>query len=105
MIKFIEVRKTPHNYGRAPTATPREETRYELDEIWLNPSAILQIKSDRVMKSNFDAGAFPEGLDSRQEFSRIHFGAGNNVSVITVVGDSAALVEKLFGASKRLLKN
>jgi len=80
-----------------------EKIQYELDEIWVNPSAILQIKSDRVMKNNLETGTLPEGLDSRQEFSRIHFGSGNNVSVITVVGDSAALVEKLSG--KQLLKN
>ena len=101
MIKFVEVKKVnDFNINERKSAV-----RYELDEIWINPASILQIKPDPAMANNLARGSLPPKLDSRQEFSRVHFGAGNNVSVVTVVGTPGILADQIFKtSSRRLLK-
>jgi len=101
MIKFVEVKKVnDFNVNER-----KNSVHYELDEIWINPSSILQIKPDPVMANNLARGALPTKLDPRQEFSRVHFGTGNNVSVVTVVGPPGILADQIFKtSSKQLLK-
>jgi hypothetical protein len=91
MIKFVEIKK--------------KDTNYELNEVWINPDSILQIKSDITMKNNLLGGYLPETMDGRQEFSRIHYGSGNNISVATVIGSPQIIAEKIYKyAGKELLK-
>ena len=100
IIKLVEVRKVHDFDARAPRTTPH----YELEEMWINPSSILQIKADLAMKSNLTRGYLPEGLDTAQDFSRIHFGTGNNVNSVTVVGAPDALAQRLHEDNRQLLK-
>ena len=100
MIKLVEVKKIKD----FNPMVHREKVRYELCEIWINPDSILQIEADNVMKNNLTKGSLPKDLDTRQEFSRIQFGSGNNVSAITVVGSPSVLAEKIFANTKQLLK-
>jgi hypothetical protein len=101
VIKFVEVKKiTDFNINER-----KRTIHYELDEVWINPTSILQIKPDERMAHNLAEGFLPEKLDPRQEFSRVHFGSGNNVSVVTVVGPPATLADQIFKtSSKQLLK-
>jgi len=92
MIRLIEVKKT-----REFNAMERKaKAHFELDEIWINPDTILQIKPDEAMKHNLVKGHLPGKLDGRQEFSRILFGTGNNISNVTVVGNPQDVVEKIY---------
>ena len=77
MIKLVEVKKI-NEYNLTERKT---ETLYQLDEIWINPDSILQIKADSTMKHNLLSGHLPNKMDERQEFSKILFGTGNNVSL------------------------
>jgi hypothetical protein len=100
MIKLVEVKNT-----REFNAMERKAiAHFQLDEIWINPDSILQIKPDETMKNNLSKGYLPGNLDARQEFSRILFGSGNNVSTVTVVGKPEAVVEKIYkGLGKEIL--
>jgi len=92
MIKLVEVKKiTDFNVMER-----RASAHFELDEIWLNPELILQIKSDQRMRTNLKKGFLPEKMDDRQQFSRVSFGTGNNVSVVTVVGSPETVAEKIY---------
>ena len=92
MIKFIKLSKV------------QRDSRFSLDEIWINPDSILQIRSDPTMKSNLVKGRLPKDLDAQLEFSCVQFGSGNNVSAVTVVGSPSILAEKIFSTNKELLK-
>jgi len=102
MIKFVEV-KQMRDYN---VTERRASARFELNEIWINPASILQIRPDVAMQSNLREGYLPEDLDGRQEFSKINFGAGNSVSSVTVVGNPEGIAEKIFntGSERQLLR-
>ena len=100
MIKLTEVKKI-NDFN---VTERKRKTHYELDEIWINPDSILQIKPDPAMQNNLKSGYLPADLDSRQEFSKIQFGSGNNVAAVTVVGSPSVLVEKIYVNHKQLLK-
>tara|TARA_Y100000296_G_C5071034_1_gene204897 strand:+ start:49 stop:354 length:306 start_codon:yes stop_codon:yes gene_type:complete len=100
MIKLVEVKKVKD----LNITEHRGNTHYELDEIWINPDSILQIRGDVTMKNNLASGYLPKDLNIKQEFSRIQFGSGNNVSAVTVVGSPSVLAEKIFSTNKQLLK-
>jgi hypothetical protein len=97
MIRLIEIKKS--TYDRQG-----ENVQYKLEEVWINPKSVLQIRPDASMKNNLQAGYLPQDLDSRQEFSRVHVGGGNSVSVMTVVGSPPTVIEKMDTANKQLLK-
>jgi len=92
MIKFVEI-KHLRDYN---VMERKASSHYELDEVWINPASILQIRPDVVMKNNLRKGYLPGGLDGRQEFSKIKFGTGNNVVTVTVVGNPEVIAEKIF---------
>tara|TARA_R110000824_G_scaffold111463_2_gene259905 strand:+ start:1210 stop:1521 length:312 start_codon:yes stop_codon:yes gene_type:complete len=92
MIKFVEVKQL-RDYN---VMERKASARFELDEVWINPTSILQIRPDLMMKNNLSKGYLPMKLDDRQEFSRIKFGTGNNVSSVTVVGNPEVIAEKIF---------
>jgi len=102
MIKFVEVKQI-RDYN---VTERRASARFELNEIWINPASILQIRPDPAMKSNLSEGYLPDNLDARQEFSKINFGAGNSVSSVTVVGNPEVIAEKIFntGSERQLLR-
>jgi len=100
IIKLVEVKKV-HDFN---TLRNRGDSQYQLDEIWINPASIVQIKADDVMKKNLNKGYLPAGLDAAQDFSRIHFGAGSNINSVTVVGAPDALAQRLHEDNRQLLK-
>jgi hypothetical protein len=101
MIKFVEIKKIQEYDPMERKAA----AHFCLDEIWINPESILQIKPDNAMKHNLSKGYLPDELDARQEFSRIHYGGGNNVSAVVVVGSPEIVVEKIYKATdKQLLR-
>ena len=102
MIKFVEVKQI-RDYN---VMERKASARFELNEVWINPDSILQIRPDLVMKTNLSSGHLPGDLDGRQEFSRINFGTGNNVSSVTVVGNPEIIAEKIFNqdSERQLLR-
>jgi hypothetical protein len=101
MIKLIEIKKIKD----FNPMVHHEKVRYELCEIWINPDSILQVREAPSMKRNLKEGYLPSRMDSRQEFSSIHFGSGNNVSMAIVVGTPDVVAEKIHNVTtKKVLK-
>ena len=102
MIKFVEVKQI-RDFN---VMERRASSRFEMDEVWINPTSILQIRPDLVMKTHLQKGYLPDGLDDRQEFSKINFGSGSSVTSVTVVGAPATIAEKIYstGIPNKLLK-
>ena len=92
MIKLVEVKKV-RDFN---VMERRAEAKFIVDEVWINPNPILQIRPDVTMKSHLLKGYLPEGLDERQEFSKINFGSGSTVSSVTVVGAPELIAEKIY---------
>tara|TARA_Y100000310_G_C20297617_1_gene630180 strand:+ start:299 stop:607 length:309 start_codon:yes stop_codon:yes gene_type:complete len=101
MIKLVEVKKIQeYNVMERKAAA-----HFELQEIWINPASIQQVKPDSSMKHNLSKGYLPEGLSLQQQFSKVLYGTGNNISVATVVGKPETVVEKIYkSSSKEILK-
>lgn len=100
MIKFVEVKKIKD----FNPMVHRDKVRYELCEIWLNPTAVLQIKEDPSMKYNLAQGYLPKDLDKRQDFAFVQYGTGNNVTALTLVGDPGTVAAKISKQHQELLK-
>jgi len=97
MIKFVEVKQI-RDFN---VMERRASVRFELDEVWINPDSILQIRPDLSMKRNLDSGHLPSDMDARQEFSKINFGSGSSMSSVTVVGPPEIIAEKIFSSSEK----
>ena len=99
MIKLIEIKSNksynPSSKGGA--------IQFSLDEVWINPDSVLQIKEDITMKNNLTEGFMPADLDERQQFSRIIYGSGTSLNTIVVVGPPSEVAEKVYRTSSRQL--
>jgi len=99
MIKLIEV-KSSKSYN---PSSKSGEIQFSLDEVWINPDSVLQIKEDTTMKNNLIEGFMPADLDDRQQFSRIIYGSGTSLNTIVVVGPPPEVAEKVYKTSSRQL--
>ena len=100
IIKLVEVKRV-HDFD---VTRGTRRAHYELEEIWINPDSILQIKSDEAMRAHLAEGRLPAGLDTAQDFSRIQFGSGNSVNSVVVVGSPSVLAQRLHEDRRQLLK-
>tara|TARA_R100000005_G_C4907483_1_gene146740 strand:- start:141 stop:461 length:321 start_codon:yes stop_codon:yes gene_type:complete len=77
-----------------------KEPKYSIRNIYLNPSHVTLIKQDEAAKERLLKGDFPEGLDNRQEFTKIQVGCNSSYGAlnITVIGSVGTVAEKLNGA-------
>ena len=64
--------------------------RFSLQEIYINPEQVVYV---RPLREKLNENFYPEGLDKRQEFSKIH-----------LVGSPALVEQKLNGVARQLLK-
>jgi len=76
-------------------------TTFKLREVGVNPSFVVCTRMDDTMLGNLREGRLPEGLDERQEFTKIILDRGHGYS-ITVVGDTETVNKQL--SKKVLLK-
>jgi hypothetical protein len=88
IVKFTEVYSNTTN-------------TFKLREVGINPSFVVCTRIDDTMLGNLREGRLPEGLDERQEFTKIILDRGHGYS-ITVVGDTEAVNKQL--SKKVLLK-
>tara|TARA_R110000824_G_scaffold134691_7_gene297738 strand:+ start:7856 stop:8140 length:285 start_codon:yes stop_codon:yes gene_type:complete len=92
MIKLVEI---VQNYKQS----------YSLREIYINPNHVVFLREDSVLKTRLDEGSegIPEGLDTRQSFTRIQVHNGTTGSEFIVVGSPKLIESKLNGDTKELL--
>ena len=80
---------------------PNTTSTFKLREVGINPSFVVCTRIDDVMPGSLREGRLPEGLDERQEFTKIILERGHGYS-ITVVGDTETVNKQL--SKKVLLK-
>jgi len=97
LIKLIEV---------SPTAAVSGGTRgYKMNEVFVNPENIVNIREDVQMNTLFQEGQLPwEGLNKQTIFSTITMNSGGIASMLTVAGSPVQIQEKCFSVKKQLLK-
>jgi len=87
IVKFIEVYK--------------DRDRYKMREVGVNPDFVVCTRDDSVTQMGLGEGKLPEGLDTRQEFTKIILDRGHGYA-ITVVGNTEVVNKQLN--QKKLLK-
>ena len=87
IVKFIEVYK--------------DLDRYKMREVGVNPGFVVCTRDDRAIQVNLSEGKLPEGLDPRQEFTKIILDRGHGYA-ITVVGNTETVNKQLN--QKKILK-
>ena len=76
--------------------------KYCLQEIYINPEQVVYVRPHPEMR--IDEQIYPDGLDSRQEFSKVRLMHGQNGLALTIVGPPALVEQKINEAGKQLLK-
>ena len=79
-----------------PTATHETaKQKYFLSEVYINPSHIVCMREDVVLKNKLGTTDLPEGLDMRQGFTRLNLERGQSGVDITVVGSLEVVKNKI----------
>jgi hypothetical protein len=90
MVKLVEIVQTFKH-------------EYSLREIFINPAHVVFLREDTKMHTRLTEGKLPEGLDTRQTFTKIQVHNGTTGSEFIVVGPPSLIESKLKGDSKELL--
>jgi|TARA_R110000744_G_scaffold64419_2_gene132528 hypothetical protein len=92
IIKLVEVFEN--------TKFTQEAKRYAMREIFVNPDHVVCLRSEPSYGKLLREGVLPEGIDNRQEFTRVHMSRGQLGLDIIVVG-SPSSIEGMFGPSEK----
>ena len=95
VTKLVEV-ATTNIYNR--------DKKYSLREVFVNPDFVVSLMPDNNMNRLLQEGSLPEGLDKRQQFTRVLMHKGNAGLEMTVVGNIESIRDKLFSNGASLLK-
>ena len=92
MVKLIEI-----IYHHRNEATLRE--------VYVNPSHVVFLREDVGLKTKLQEQtiAFPDGLDSRQSFTRVQIHNGTTGTEFVVVGTPQVIETKLKASKRELL--
>ena len=77
---------------------------YKLREVFINPEHVVCLRAEVRLKTLLKEGDLPEGLDKRQEFTRVYMNRGQLGLDVVVVGCPHTVEEKINKAKKILLK-
>ena len=93
LIKLIEIRQS----STATRFTSKEKQKYHLAEIYVNPAHVVCMREDNTFKKKLlSEGIYPDGLDSRQSFTRINLARGHS-GIDVIIVDSIQSVQKKLG--------
>ena len=95
VTKLVEV-ATTNIYNRS--------RKYSLREVFVNPDFVVSLMPDNNMTKLLQEGVLPDGLDKRQQFTRVLVHKGNSGLEMTVVGNVESVKDKLFSNGSTLLK-
>jgi len=98
VVKLIEVYQ---DLGRLGDFSGKS---YKLREVFINPEHIVCLRNETRLKTLLKEGGLPEGLDERQEFTRVYMNRGQSGLDVVVVGCPEAVEEKINKTKKILLK-
>jgi hypothetical protein len=92
MIKFIKLSKV------------QRDSRFSLDEIWINESHVVRLQSAPEMKKLLEEGHMPQDLDKSHDFTSITTNVGGITETHVVVGSAPAIAQRLSHDKRNLLK-
>ena len=93
-IKLIELYEQP----------TQQSDKWTLREVVVNPDYVVCLRPDQRATSLLKEGVLPEGLDDRQQFTKIQMDRGNGGLDIVVVGELAMIENKLNVQQRQILK-
>ena len=97
LIKLIEVSQRPTLSGGTPD--------YKMNEIFVNPESIVNIREDHSFNVLFQEGKLPwKDLNSYTVFSTLTMNSGGISNTVTVAGSPSQIQEKCFAMTQQLLK-
>jgi hypothetical protein len=94
-IKLVELYEQP---------TQRKDDKWTLREVVVNPDYVVCLRPDARATALLKEGILPEGLDNRQEFTKIQMSRGTGGLDIVVVGAIGLIEDKLNISTQQLLK-
>ena len=78
---------------------------YKLREVFINPDYVVCLRDEPYFQGLLREGRLPEGLDSRQEFTRVQLNRGGQSGLdIVVVGNPQLVEDKIGKTKKKILK-
>ncbi len=93
-IKLVELYEQP----------TQKSGKWTLREVVVNPDYVVCLRPDHRATSLLKEGILPDGLDDRQEFTKIQMNRGHGGLDIVVVGGIGMIESKLNIQTKALLK-
>lgn len=82
----------------------QEAKKYSVREVFVNPDHVVCLRSEPSYGKLLQEGVLPEGLDNRQEFTRVHMSRGQLGLDIIVVGSPTTIEGKLGRSQKQMLR-
>jgi hypothetical protein len=82
----------------------QESKKYATREVFVNPDHVVCLRSEPNYGRLLQEGALPEGLESVQEFTRVHMSRGQLGLDIIVVGSPSSIEGKLGRTQQELLR-
>ena len=96
MIKLVEICEVKR-------AASTLQKVYTLREIYVNPKHVVSLREEASFRQKLAEGNMPEGLDTRQGFTRITLDRGQSGLDVIVVGQPNIIESKLKGGKRELL--
>ena len=79
-------------------------SRWALREVVINPHYIVTMRPDDRAPALLKEGKLPDGLDERQEFTKIHMSRGNSGVELTIVGDISTVQRAMLASDRTLIR-
>jgi|TARA_R110000824_G_scaffold386041_1_gene580500 hypothetical protein len=76
--------------------------RFDLREVFVNPRHVVSLREDGQARQALTEGRLPEGLDPRQDFTKLTLDKGTVGLELTIVG-SPSVVESKLKSQKQVL--
>lgn len=76
---------------------------YTLREVTINPQHVICLREDSSMTRRLTEGTLPEGMDSRQRFTKVILDRGQSGLELVVVGAPSQISEKLKISTRKML--
>jgi len=99
LVTLTEVVEKRTNYSSAEV-----KRSFTLKEVTVNPRHVVCLREDVSTTARLQEGVLPEGLDSRQRFTKVYLDRGQAGIDIVVVGSPAQVQERLGIDQRELLR-
>lgn len=100
LVTLVEVVENRSNYSGTSVANKT----FSLREVSINPSHVICLREESSMLRRLDEGNLPEGLDTRQRFTKLTLDRGHTGLELVIVGAPNQVKEKLQISARELLR-